>query len=438
MRLIPLADSSSCSCVESLLNPQFQILRLTLLLITTTQLVTFLTLHILNLTTPLAPAAALQRHASYFIPASATVATAVPTAEEYTALHHHVDMDSPAVSAALSSLSSSHSAGADIITRVSAPVFVRVVPSVDTSSEVERLRTSTHLVMLDSFMHAWSSLIGDPIVSKWIVITLAVSVFLNWYLLKGLASSLPSPFPSMVTFPSPAVTVSAESAPKMPRRWSGVGAADLASYQRERNAEAQNQGIKLHRPTPLAVDIPESSRFPRSYGTKKRHDEEDDEREEEEEVEEPASRGSPSQSEISSATGPQTPPPMYAGGPDQHPAVIRGSPQLAGNTGINVAQRLEAMVREVLPASSNGIVPASPSIQLTSSSDIAIGRRPLKELLELYAENPANVKQMSDEEVILLSQEGKIQAYALEKVLGDFERAVRIRRALICKFELGL
>jgi len=30
----------------------------------------------------------------------------------------------------------------------------------------------------------------------------------------------------------------------------------------------------------------------------------------------------------------------------------------------------------------------------------------------------------------------KIQAYALEKVLGDFERAVGIRRALICKSSL--
>jgi hydroxymethylglutaryl-CoA reductase (NADPH) len=43
---------------------------------------------------------------------------------------------------------------------------------------------------------------------------------------------------------------------------------------------------------------------------------------------------------------------------------------------------------------------------------------------------------LNDEEIILLSQNGKVAAYALEKVLGpaELERAVRIRRALICRF----
>jgi len=40
---------------------------------------------------------------------------------------------------------------------------------------------------------------------------------------------------------------------------------------------------------------------------------------------------------------------------------------------------------------------------------------------------------LNDEEVILLSQNGKIAAYALEKMLGDNERAVLIRRALISR-----
>ena len=41
---------------------------------------------------------------------------------------------------------------------------------------------------------------------------------------------------------------------------------------------------------------------------------------------------------------------------------------------------------------------------------------------------------LNDEEVVMLAQKGKIQAYALEKMLGDLERAVRVRRALICEF----
>ncbi|GBB85133.1 hypothetical protein RclHR1_01170017 [Rhizophagus clarus] len=40
---------------------------------------------------------------------------------------------------------------------------------------------------------------------------------------------------------------------------------------------------------------------------------------------------------------------------------------------------------------------------------------------------------LTDEEIILLANNGKIAPYALEKVLGDMERAVKIRRALISR-----
>ena len=53
-----------------------------------------------------------------------------------------------------------------------------------------------------------------------------------------------------------------------------------------------------------------------------------------------------------------------------------------------------------------------------------------------------NLKLLNDEEIILLSQNGKIAAYALEKSLGldkkGLERAVRIRRALICAWSSPL
>jgi hydroxymethylglutaryl-CoA reductase (NADPH) len=355
------------------------------------------------------------------MPPSATVVTAVPTASNtHEILHRQVDMGSPAVVSALSSLSSSHSPDADVIARVSAPIFIRVVPSPESSPETEGPQTSTHLVMLDSFMNAWSSLIGDPIVSKWIVITLAVSVFLNWYLLKGLASPLPLPFPSMVTFPS----ASTSGAPRMSRRWSGVGAADLASYERERLAEAENQGIAIGRPIPLAVEIPESRRFPRSYGQTGPNVPafEQDVGDETEQM----CRASPSQSEVSSATGPQTPPP-FAGPANQLPPMIQPSPHITATGELNVADRLEAMVREVIPENIIGITPIN-------DSELGIGRRSLKELCELYAENPVNAKQMNNEEIVMLGQDGKLPAYSLEKVLGDFERAVRIRRALICEY----
>lgn len=66
--------------------------------------------------------------------------------------------------------------------------------------------------------------------------------------------------------------------------------------------------------------------------------------------------------------------------------------------------------------------------------------RPFEECLDIFENGPRPVQEslklLNDEEVTMLSQAGKIQAYALEKMLGDFERAVRIRRALICRFFL--
>lgn len=64
--------------------------------------------------------------------------------------------------------------------------------------------------------------------------------------------------------------------------------------------------------------------------------------------------------------------------------------------------------------------------------------RTLEECINIFENGPRPVSEslalLNDEEVIMLAQCGKIAAYALEKVLGmdELERAVRIRRALIC------
>jgi hydroxymethylglutaryl-CoA reductase (NADPH) len=58
--------------------------------------------------------------------------------------------------------------------------------------------------------------------------------------------------------------------------------------------------------------------------------------------------------------------------------------------------------------------------------------RPIEECLALMATPEA----LSDEEIISIVQAGKMASYALEKVLGDFERAVSIRRALISRDSL--
>ncbi|KAK4513515.1 serine/threonine protein kinase, CMGC, dual-specificity [Mucor velutinosus] len=55
--------------------------------------------------------------------------------------------------------------------------------------------------------------------------------------------------------------------------------------------------------------------------------------------------------------------------------------------------------------------------------------RSLEECMQL-TQTPES---LSDEEVIMLVQKGKMASYALEKVLGDLERAVSIRRALVSR-----
>ena len=59
--------------------------------------------------------------------------------------------------------------------------------------------------------------------------------------------------------------------------------------------------------------------------------------------------------------------------------------------------------------------------------------RSLKELVEIFENGVEALRMLSDEEVIKLAQHGKIQAYNLEKVLDHYERAVKIRRVLICE-----
>jgi len=41
--------------------------------------------------------------------------------------------------------------------------------------------------MVENFMTAWTVLVSDPVLSRWIVLVLSVSVALNGYILKGVA-----------------------------------------------------------------------------------------------------------------------------------------------------------------------------------------------------------------------------------------------------------
>ncbi|KAF8899778.1 hypothetical protein CPB84DRAFT_1668867, partial [Gymnopilus junonius] len=78
-----------------------------------------------------------------------------------------------------------------MLVKVSPPVYIRV--------QEKRLSlplayiSTTHKStseLLEAFMSSWTRLVGDPILSKWIVVMLAISVALNGYLLKGIAAGV--------------------------------------------------------------------------------------------------------------------------------------------------------------------------------------------------------------------------------------------------------
>ena len=415
------------------------------------QLVSFLTLHILNLCTPLAPAAALHRHASYsngVLPPSTTISTAVPVPSQ-AGKNAQVDISTGAIGAVLKDLGA-NTGEEELVVRIAAPVFVRVVPATASSEDfppssedpastfvnatpAPRRSFTTTLVMLDSFMYAWSALVGDPIISKWIVITLAVSVFLNMYLLKGLAGPWVLP-PAAVTFPpsTPSVVViegseSGESSP-----------VDATSGVNGDRGLGQEEGyIYAPVPTPLTVNIPESTRFPRSYGSPAPRfaeaEAEAGEREEFVEVRRRVRRGTgavmPNQAareeegESDSATTAAS-------------VMSSSSSTINANANANVAQRLEALVRHPSTLSLSASSTAGSNDDQNPEGDEEEDKAPpraLEELVEMFTEAPTSVRLMTNEEVVMLGQAGKIPAYALEKVLGDFERAVWIRRALICE-----
>ncbi|KAI9264118.1 hydroxymethylglutaryl-CoA reductase [Phascolomyces articulosus] len=79
--------------------------------------------------------------------------------------------------------------------------------------------------------------------------------------------------------------------------------------------------------------------------------------------------------------------------------------------------------------------------QATSSPVVTIQKKPIAPNVSLENVRPVDEcmtliktpEQLNNEEIIALVQAGKMAPYALEKILGDFERAVSVRRALISR-----
>jgi hydroxymethylglutaryl-CoA reductase (NADPH) len=105
-----------------------------------------------------------------------------------------VNISSTALSTILNRIGEEIPTG-ELVIKVHSPVHIRVADSAldrqSTSEEDddEAMDDGASANRLESFMSFWTTIVSDPVMSKWIVLALAASVFLNGYLLKGLGSS---------------------------------------------------------------------------------------------------------------------------------------------------------------------------------------------------------------------------------------------------------
>lgn len=359
-------------------------------LLTVWQIASFTTLHILNLITPLTPT----RHATHH-----------PT----TVNIRRVDLNTSALRPVLQALADDASVvlevnddvasvdgeeqqlARDLWVKVSPPVYIRCHPASSTLAQhrstssnsftrrrqqsstsftLER-RRKTAWEVVESFMSSWTRLVGDPVLSKWIVVLLAISISLNGFLLKGIALGLP---------------VIGRS-----------GAKGGVRFEEEEEEKKGEVVLKEKEETLKArTSSSDASVTPTAL--------------------------SPAATLIS--TTPAPPPPLFVPVPKAAVAPINFTIE-------DVDRKLQAA------AASLHTPPLSDSGVHTPPHDTI---RTLEECIDVFENGPrplsSSMKMLNDEEVILLAQNGKIAMYALEKVLGmdQLERAVRIRRALVCKF----
>lgn len=284
-------------------------------------------------------------------------------------------------------------------------------------------------------MSRWSKLVGDPVLSKWIVIALAVSVLLNGYLLKGIASG------SMMAGGSAAETAArillagtfplngsggfgneeGEGKSRKQRRWSG-GIEELQELQKEWSAEDAVAMTAYHKRKLEEADKEAEKAAPTllkitSKGRKYRKNEDDED------------------DDDADSDESNPPPPIFVHTRARRSTITPASIHIPRSDSLVPTPTLE------LPSNEREIRLSPSTVALVPLGDVPEKPRSLDVCLKIF-DNGAGALLLNDEEIIMLVQKGKVAAYALEKLLNDYERSVAIRRALICElsicFFLGL
>ncbi|KAI7942796.1 hypothetical protein MJO29_012640 [Puccinia striiformis f. sp. tritici] len=465
----------------------------------------FVGLHTLNLCTTLTLRTAITRHSSH--PPSFSLNTPQPGNQSQGTKFSKsdlanlvidqikIDPNSPIYTSALQKLSKEISLKDKKIrwiAQLSPPIEIRVArnlrfrgaSSTHTDGTEKSSSSSSSLVFLDELMSSWTEFVGDPVMSKWIVIVLGLSVLLNAYLLKGIAISTvdqtrrfnhrlkierAARMKSRTTSDDEEESSngsiseigdlnSAERAarimlastsggslgvdrlrvktpPRHQRRWSSgllptdrKLKSDLIIPDR---AELSNPNSALP-----VLDIPSEEEVLSIRGT---------------------STKSCKPEHLNKPTTAITPTLKGFGAAEEKPSIsLRlidelGQPIKTDETEgtLTDGSHSEPISNSTTATNTESNAYDSPSlIDLPSSSSASSTStcfdeqnkivRSLDQTLEIFNDHSLDrgPSKLSDEELIVLVQHGKVAAYALEKVLKDFTRAVRIRRALISRASL--
>ncbi|GMK57694.1 hypothetical protein CspeluHIS016_0405280 [Cutaneotrichosporon spelunceum] len=325
-------------------QPSNPVPRLKLILITS-----FLVLHVLNLCTTLTEKTALKRRLVHTAPTP------------------RVDSRAADLSPLLESLYEA-SPNTDMIVQIVTPTQILMSMTGPAVSRIDSI---------DSFMSEWSTLVGDPVISKWVVVLLVISVLLNGYLLKGIShNSIGGKGPIAATAQALVGIFEGLEQPKEKRPRS---ASDLQKYHAQRATDARN---KLPGGRPAVTANTEGDKTPKTNG--------------------------------------------HANG--------QANGQVNGHANLGAGL--------VVPQTPNIPIISEP-VQQGDSDDAAatpshmtfVGRRSIEECVDIFA-GGVGANNLSDEEVIMLVQKGKIAPYALERSLKNLDRAVRVRRAVVSRASL--
>ncbi|SCZ96778.1 BZ3500_MvSof-1268-A1-R1_Chr4-1g06711 [Microbotryum saponariae] len=376
----------------------------------------FLILHSLNLVTTLTTQTAFKRHTDNNSLPSVALA---------------VDTSSPSLSAALAQLVNAHDRQTALLVHLAPPLQYRAIDPSATAAKSSKPVDATvtgHLASFDKFMSRWTKLVGDPILSKWIVIALGISVFLNGYLLKGIASGSNSGFAS---------GSAAEAAARI--LLAGVSGSAI---DEDDSGSMSTTEAKLRRSiSQLAVELQNEWTPTDAAAMTRQHVRS------EQYAEAQAEQAPPSVVKVSSkkAKDDHDGSDSSEGSPPPSPIFVRTKNRKTPKSSTNATASVENGTASLSADNAGGMLAApsdngstrtirlSPStVALVKQGSVPDTPRDLETCAKIF-DNGAGALLLNDEEIIMLVQKGKVAAYALEKLLKDYERSVAIRRALISR-----